>query len=46
MNGAESNALARALRAAVRTYKLLTLEQAYRYCDLTHLPRSILDESA
>lgn len=36
--------LARALRRLVYTDKLLTLEQAHRYCDLAGIPRRALDE--
>ncbi len=38
-------ALVRALRRLVRTDKLLTIEDAYRYCDLTGIPRRALDET-
>lgn len=37
--------LARALRRLVYTDKLLTLEEAHRYCDLTGIPRGMLDDS-
>lgn len=33
------DAQARALRRLVYTDKLLTIEQAYRYCDITGIPR-------
>lgn len=36
--------LTRALRRLVYTDKLLTLEHAYRYCDLIGLPRTTIDE--
>ena len=35
--------LVRALRRLVYTDKLLTLEQAHRYCDLVGIPRRLLD---
>jgi hypothetical protein len=38
--------LARALRRLVFTDKLLTLEQAYRYCDLAGIPRRALEDAA
>lgn len=38
--------LARALRAAVRTHKLLSIEEAWRYCDIVGLPRRVLDDAA
>lgn len=37
--------LARALRRLVYTDKLLTIEQAYRYCDIAGLPRRVLEET-
>lgn len=40
----DDETLARAVRAAVRTHKLLSFEQARRYCDLVGLPRATLDE--
>ena len=36
--------LARALRRAVHSLRLLSIEEARRYCDLVGLPRSVLDE--
>lgn len=38
--------LARALRRLVYTDKLLTLEQAHRYCDIVGIPRRVLAEPA
>lgn len=37
--------LARALRRAVRTHKLLTLDEARRYCLLVGLPPTVLDDA-
>lgn len=36
--------LGRALRRLVYTDKLLTVEQAYRYCDIAGIPRRLLEE--
>lgn len=36
--------LARALRRLVYTDKLLTIEEAYRYCDIVGLPRRVVDD--
>ena len=36
--------LARALRRAVFTQRLLSIEEGWRYCDLVGIPRSVLDE--
>lgn len=36
--------LVRALRRSVFTYKHMSMDQAYRYCDLVGLPRSVLYE--
>lgn len=41
---ADSAELARALRRAVFTQRLLSIEEARRYCDLVGLPRSVLEE--
>lgn len=38
--------LARALRRAVYTQRLLSLEEAWRYCDLVGLPRTTLDQTS
>lgn len=36
--------LARVLRRAVFTQRLLSIEEGQRYCDLVGLPRSVLEE--
>lgn len=42
MTTSARDAQARALRRLVYTDRLLTIEQAYRYCDLTGIPREEL----
>jgi hypothetical protein len=36
--------ITRALQRLVYVDKLVTIETAWRYCDLINLPRSVLDE--
>lgn len=40
----KAHELVRALRRAVYTHRLLTVDQAHRYLDLVGLPRSSLDD--
>ena len=45
MTRPDAATLARALRAAVHTHRLLTREEALRYAALVGLPQSTLDEA-